>query len=90
MKATFEYELLRHHTSIYAGACMGATAALWATRVSLAVTRITPGQTLRQKGKTARAKELFKPLAANSARRICVNNAERSLAWKRGADSPAA
>jgi APA family basic amino acid/polyamine antiporter len=36
-----------------------------ATRVSLAVTRITPGQTLRQNGNTARASELFKPSAAN-------------------------
>ncbi len=42
----------------------------WATRVSFAVTRITPGQTLRQNGNTARANELFKPSAANSARRI--------------------
>ena len=56
-----------------------ATAALWATRVSLAVTRITPGHSLRQNGNTARAKALFKPSAATSARRICASNAERSF-----------
>ena len=66
---------------------MGATAACWATRVSFAVTRITPGQTLRQNGNTARASELFKPSAANSARRIWASSADRSLAWKSGAGS---
>src|SRR5208283_586005 len=71
-----------------ANAC-GATAAGWVTRVSLAVTRITPGQTLRQNGSTARAKELFKPSAANSARCICRRSADRSLAWKTGAGSAA-
>ena len=34
------------------------------TRVSRAVTRIAPGQTLRQNGNTARATALLKPLAA--------------------------
>ena len=34
-------------------------------RVSAAVTRMTPGHTLRQKGNTAREKELFNPSAAN-------------------------
>ena len=61
-----------------ATAC-GATAAGWVTRVSLAVTRITPGQTLRQNGNTARASALFKPLAATSARRIWGSSAERNF-----------
>jgi hypothetical protein len=61
-----------------ATAC-GATAACWATRVSLAVTRITPGQTLRQNGNTARASALLKPSAATSARRIWGSIAERSF-----------
>src|SRR6202789_2090891 len=61
-----------------ANAC-GATAAGWVTRVSLAVTRIAPGQTLRQNGRTARASALFKPLAAASARRIWGSIAERSF-----------
>src|SRR6201996_9699682 len=69
-----------------ANAC-GATAAGWVTRVSLAVTRIAPGQTLRQNGRTARASALFKPSAATSARRIWGSIAERSFGWKTGAGS---
>ena len=61
-----------------ANAC-GATAAGWVTRVSLAVTRIAPGHTLRQNGSTARASELFKPFAANSARCIWGSIAERNF-----------
>src|ERR1700733_14761241 len=71
-----------------ANAC-GATAAGWVTRVSLAVTRIAPGHTLRQNGSTARASELFKPFAANSARRIWGRIAERNFVWKTGAGSAA-
>ena len=61
-----------------ANACV-ATAAGWVTRVSLAVTRIAPGQTLRQNGSTARASALFKPWSATSARRIWGSIAERSF-----------
>ena len=57
----------------------GATAAGWVTRVSLAVKRIAPGQTLRQNGSTARANALFRPSAAISARRIWGSNAVRSF-----------
>jgi len=60
-------------------------AVCWAMRVSFAVVRITPGQTLRQNGNTARARELFKPSAANSASRIWASRADRSLPWKTGA-----
>lgn len=52
-----------------ANAC-GATRAGCETRVSRAVTRMAPGQTLRPNGSTARAKALFSPLAATSARSI--------------------
>src|SRR5258708_7450737 len=62
-----------------ATAC-GETTVCWEMRVSVAVKRITPGQTLRQKGKTARESELFKPSAANSSRRIWASSADRRLA----------
>jgi hypothetical protein len=67
----------------------GARVVGWVTRVSLAVARIAPGQTLRQNGSTARASALFKPSAASSARRIWDSMAERSFGWKIGADSEA-
>ena len=66
----FDRKRCYQHGSIqFANAC-GARVVGWVTRVSLAVTRIAPGQTLRQNGSTARATALFKPLAAASARRI--------------------
>src|SRR5258705_7856807 len=71
-----------------ATAC-GATAAGWVTRVSLAVTRIAPGQTLRQNGSTARARAVFKPSAATSARRIWGSIPERRFGWKNRAGAPA-
>ena len=63
-----------------ATAC-GEAEVCWDIRVSVAVKRITPGQTLRQNGKTARESELFKPSAANSQSRIWGSSADRSLAW---------
>ena len=69
--------------------CMRNNVGGWEMRVRLAVTRITPGQTLRQNGNTARENELFKPSAASSASRIWGSKADRSLAWKSGAGSSA-